>query len=67
MIRNDTYFLEQQIYWDYPRAKKRKLKLKGEGWRVKIAKGPQGEYQVFKKHVQLMDQQQGHGCGRVRA
>ena len=65
MIRSDTYFMESQTYDNYPRAKKRKLKLKAEGWRVKIAKGPQGEYQVFKKHVQLMDVQQGHGDGRV--
>jgi hypothetical protein len=66
MIRSDTYFMEPQTYGNYARAKKRKIKLKGEGWRVKIAKGPAGEYQVFKKHVQLMDQQQGKGNGRVR-
>lgn len=64
MIRSDTYFMEPQTYSSYPRAKKRKLKLKGEGWRVKIAKGPQGEYQVFKKHIILLDYQQGKGCGR---
>jgi hypothetical protein len=67
MIRPDTYFQEPQTYHSYPRARKRKLKLKGEGWRVKIAKGPNGEYQIFKKHVQLLDLQQDHGNGRVRA
>jgi hypothetical protein len=59
--------MESQTYGSYPRAKKRKLKLRGDGWRVKIAKGPDGEYQIFKKHVQVMDIQKGHGNGRVRA
>lgn len=66
MIRSDTYFMESRTYDSYPRAKKRKLKLREEGWRVKIAKGPEGEYQVFKKHVRLMDLQQGKGCGYER-
>ena len=67
MIRSDTYFMEPQTYGNYARARKRKLKLKEEGWRIKIRKGLNGEYQIFKKHVQLMDLQQGKGCGRVRA
>jgi hypothetical protein len=66
MIRSDTYFMEPQTYGNYARAKKWKIKLKGEGWRVKIAKGPGGEYQVFRKHVHLLDLQQGKGNGRVR-
>lgn len=67
MIRSDTYYQEPQTYHNYQRARKRKLKLKSEGWRIKIRKGINGEYVIWKKHVQLMDLQQGHGDGRVRA
>jgi hypothetical protein len=65
-LRSDTYFREPRIYPDYPRARKRKLKLKGEGWSVRIAKGPDGEFEIYKKHVGLMDLQKGHGCGYER-
>lgn len=46
---------EKQSYRTYAKAKKRKLKLKGEGWRVKIKKGPDGQYQIWKKHIEIID------------
>ena len=67
MIRSDTYLLEPQTRRDYSRAKKRKEQLKAEGWRVKIRKGIDGYYEIWKKHVVIMDLQRGHGNGRVRA
>lgn len=68
MIRPDMMTItEPQTYRNYAKARKRKLKLKREGWGVKIRKGPDGEYVIWKKHVRLIDLQQGHGDGRIRA
>jgi hypothetical protein len=67
MIRSDTYLLEPQTRRDYTKAKKRKEQLKSEGWRVKIRKGVDGYFEIWKKHVVVMDLQRGHGNGRVRA
>lgn len=58
MIRQDMMTItEPQTYGTYAKAKKRKLKLKDEGWRVKIRKGPEGEYQIWKKHIAIIDVQ----------
>lgn len=65
MIRSDMLTIcETRTYGSYEKARKRKLKLKEEGWRVKIRKAPDGSYQIWKKHIDLIDVQQGHGNGR---
>lgn len=58
MIRQDMMTIsEKQTYPTFARAKKRKLKLRDEGWRVKIRKGPDGRYQIWKKHIEIIDVQ----------
>jgi hypothetical protein len=57
--------MEPQTRRNYQKAKKRKEQLRLEGWRVKIRKGSDGLFQIWKKHVELMDLQRGHGNGRA--
>ena len=65
MIRSDMMTIcESRTYGSYEKARERKLKLKEQGWRVKIRKDFDGSYQIWKKQVWLIDIQQGHGDGR---
>jgi len=54
MLRNDTYILDG-FPQDYLKARQRKLELKADGWRVKVRKVEDGSYQIFKKHVSIID------------
>ena len=49
----------------YSEAKKRKEFLKSEGWRIKITKGNYGSYEIWKKHVNILDEQRHNGNGRT--
>jgi hypothetical protein len=53
-------------YYKYDRAKKRKLELKAEGFRVKIDKNNEGLFDVWIKDVFTISLQQDQGNGRKR-
>jgi len=63
MIRADIYLMDSTTLV-YSTAHKRKEELRNDGWRVKIRKNTDGIFQVWKKHVVVMDTQRGHGNGR---
>jgi hypothetical protein len=54
MIRCDTYFFDGTRR-TYQKAKDRKDTLRAEGWRVKIRKGPEGLFEIWKKHRDPID------------
>jgi hypothetical protein len=54
MIRSDTYYLDGSRR-DYSKAHERKEQLRAAGWRVKIRKAADGTFEIFKKHVELLD------------
>lgn len=54
MIRYDTYIYDGKRR-EFRKAKERKDKLREEGWRVKIRKGKDGEFVIWKKHIEIID------------
>lgn len=60
----DPHIYDQdETYRTYEEARKRKDKLKSEGFRVKIRKTEMGHV-VFKKNIELIDQQRDKAYGR---
>ena len=62
---NTHNYKPDNVYATYKRAKKRKVELKQEGFRVKIQKTVEGEYSVWIKDQQSIGIQQRQGNGRV--
>jgi hypothetical protein len=60
----DPHIYEQdETYRTYEEARNRKDQLKSEGFRVKIRKTEMGHV-VFKKNIELIDQQRDKSHGR---
>ena len=65
MLNMHDYKLDN-TYCDYKRAKKRKIALKLEGFRVKIDKNNLGMFDVWIKDVFTISEQTRQGNGRER-
>ena len=63
MINTHDYKFDGR-YRNYQRAKKRKLELKEDGFRVKIRKEGENEYQIWIKDVRTIGIQERQGNGR---
>lgn len=61
-----TDYTHDRTYPTYNRAKKRKIALKLEGYRVKIDKTSTGEFAVWYKDVVTIGLQERQGNGRNR-
>lgn len=62
---NKRNYKEDGTYGTYERAKKRKMNLKEEGFRVKIQKNVDGEFTVWIKDVTTIGLENRQGNGRV--
>ena len=61
---NKCNYKEDGTYGTYARAKKRKMQLKEEGFRVKIQKTVDGEFAVWVKDVTTIGLENRQGNGR---
>jgi hypothetical protein len=56
-LRDPHIYDQDGTYRTYSEARKRKDKLKSEGFRVKIRKSEDGRHIVYKKNIILIDMQ----------